>query len=69
MVDQYGLEKDMKLNHEVTRAVWDEDSGVWKVSVKNLLTGEAFVDSAEILVNGSGVLKYVPREDVPDTVN
>lgn len=59
----------MKLNHEVTRAVWDEDSGVWTVYVKNLLTGEKFVDSAEILVNGSGVLKYVPREDDFDTMN
>ncbi|CAH0020174.1 unnamed protein product [Clonostachys rhizophaga] len=64
VVDQYGLEKAMKLNHEVTRAVWDEDSGVWKVSVKNLLTGEEFVDSAEILVNGSGVLNNWKWPDI-----
>lgn len=47
----------MKLNHRVTSASWDEDKGVWNVSVTNLLTGQVFVDVAEILVNGSGVLK------------
>lgn len=58
-MDEYGLEKYMKLNHQVLQAVWDEASGVWNVTVKNLLTGETFVDQAEVLVNGSGVLKYV----------
>lgn len=57
VVDTHDLEKYMKLNHRVTSASWDEDKGVWNVSVTNLLTGQVFVDVAEILVNGSGVLK------------
>ncbi|KAF2652919.1 cyclohexanone monooxygenase [Lophiostoma macrostomum CBS 122681] len=56
VVDQYELEKYMKLNHEITQASWDETAGVWNVTVKNLLTGDVFVDTAEILINGSGVL-------------
>ena len=56
-MDEYDLEKSMKLSHEVTQASWDDTKGVWNVSVKNLLTGEAFVDTAEILVNSSGTLK------------
>ncbi|KAK7214878.1 hypothetical protein V2G26_002881 [Clonostachys chloroleuca] len=56
VVDTHDLEKYMKLNHRVTSASWDEDKGVWNVSVTNLLTGQVFVDVAEILVNGSGVL-------------
>jgi cation diffusion facilitator CzcD-associated flavoprotein CzcO len=56
VVDEYNLEKYMKLKHEVIHALWNEEQGVWEVSVKNLSTGEVFIDTAEILVNGSGVL-------------
>ncbi|KAH8890173.1 FAD/NAD(P)-binding domain-containing protein [Thozetella sp. PMI_491] len=64
VVNQHDLEKHMKLNHEVTHAAWDDASGVWNVSVKNLLTGETFVDTAEILVNGSGVLNNWKWPDI-----
>ena len=52
----------MKLNHEVVGASWDEEKGVWEVTVTDLLSGRTFVDTAEILINGSGVLKLaLPR--------
>jgi cation diffusion facilitator CzcD-associated flavoprotein CzcO len=57
VVDEYGLERYMKLRHEVVHAAWNDEQGVWEVSVKNLETGATFVDRAEVLVNGSGVLK------------
>lgn len=47
----------MKLNHEIIDANWDEDSSTWSVQVQNLITNEVFVDQAEILINGGGVLK------------
>lgn len=47
----------MKLNHQVTGASWNEEEGVWEVSIKNLLTGQTFVDTAEVLINNAGVLK------------
>jgi cation diffusion facilitator CzcD-associated flavoprotein CzcO len=56
-VDAYGLTKYMRLEHEVRGALWDEQESVWKVSVVNLRTKEAFTDTAEILVNNCGVLK------------
>jgi cation diffusion facilitator CzcD-associated flavoprotein CzcO len=45
------------LNHRVTGASWDQDTGIWNVEVSNLLTNETFVDQAEVIINGGGVLK------------
>ena len=47
----------MKLNHEIIHASWSEDAAKWVLKVKNLLTGDVFLDEAEILINGGGVLK------------
>lgn len=47
----------MKLNHEVIAADWDEEEGMWHVTVKDLLTGAEFVDKAHVFINGGGVLK------------
>lgn len=46
----------MKLNHEVIAASWDDDMGVWEVTIKDP-SGATFVDRAEILINNAGVLK------------
>ena len=47
----------MKLNHEIIGAEWDEDGGVWHVKVKNIQTNSVFVDQAQVIINGGGVLK------------
>lgn len=47
----------MKLNHEVTAASWNENKGVWEVTVKDLQSGVTFTDTAEVLINNAGVLK------------
>lgn len=56
-MEQFGLRKYMKLNHEVTAASWNERDGVWEVTVRDLQSGVIFTDTAEILVNNAGVLK------------
>lgn len=57
VVDRFNLRKYMKLNHEVTAASWDENKGVWEVTVKDLQSGVTFTDTAEVLINNAGVLK------------
>jgi hypothetical protein len=47
----------MKLNHQITGAYWDENQGFWEVHVKDLISGTTFIDTAEIFINGSGLLK------------
>ena len=61
-VKKYGLEKFIRLRHQVERAEWLDDEGLWKVIVTDLKTGEQIVDHAEIFVNAMGFLKYVGYE-------
>ncbi|KAF5566673.1 sterigmatocystin biosynthesis monooxygenase stcW [Fusarium phyllophilum] len=56
--DVYDLPKYFVLSHRVTGATWDDERGVWDVEIENLLTGQVITDTAEILVNNEGLLKY-----------
>ncbi|KAK2762350.1 hypothetical protein FQN54_001360 [Arachnomyces sp. PD_36] len=56
VTDRFDLRKHMKLSHEVVGATWDEEKGVWQVLVKDLVRGITFLDTAEVLINGMGVL-------------
>jgi glycerol-3-phosphate dehydrogenase len=47
----------MKTSHEVTAASWDDGKGIWEVTVMDLQNGVTFVDTAEVLINNTGVLK------------
>lgn len=58
MATTYDLEKYVKFNTAVERAVWQEQEGVWKLTLLSS-DGTRFEDTCEILVNGSGVLKFV----------
>jgi cation diffusion facilitator CzcD-associated flavoprotein CzcO len=55
---KYDLEKYVKFNTKVQSAIWDEDAGMWRLIVI-AADGSQFEDECDILVNGSGVLKYV----------
>lgn len=57
VAEQYDLTKYMKLKHQITGAYWDDDSGLWEVHIEDLQSGARFTDHAEILINGSGLLK------------
>jgi glycerol-3-phosphate dehydrogenase len=49
----------VKLRHEIIGAFWNEEEGLWHVKVRRIETSEEFEDTAEILINGGGILKYV----------
>jgi cation diffusion facilitator CzcD-associated flavoprotein CzcO len=51
------LEKYVKFNTTVERAVWSEEEGVWKLTMVGP-DGVRFEDLCEVLANGSGILKY-----------
>jgi cation diffusion facilitator CzcD-associated flavoprotein CzcO len=57
VVAEHDLRKHFRLRHKVTGAHWDDERGVWEVRVTNLVTGEDFVDTAEVFVNNDGILK------------
>ena len=53
---KFDLERYIKFEHTVTEARWNEDDGVWELSI-TAADGSTVTDRCEILVNGSGVLK------------
>lgn len=57
IADKYELYKYIRLKHKVSGAKWDEQTGLWSVDILNEETGEIIHDQAEILINGTGILK------------
>ncbi|KAF7556347.1 hypothetical protein G7046_g6330 [Stylonectria norvegica] len=61
---KFNLEQYVKLSHRVQSAKWNEDEGVWELTV---LTpdGAIIMDKCEILVNGTGVLNNWKYPNIP----
>lgn len=53
---KYDLEKYVKFNTKVESAKWNEEAGVWKLTLIGP-DGSRFEDECEMLANGSGNLK------------
>jgi cyclohexanone monooxygenase len=53
---KYGLEKYIKLQHEVVGAQWNEVTGQWSVQVKSYGDETVKTASAHILINAGGIL-------------
>ncbi|RVX74236.1 hypothetical protein B0A52_02068 [Exophiala mesophila] len=54
-VQKWNLDRDVKLNHRVTEAIWQEESSQWKLTVEK--NGqETFIEYTDILISGQGVL-------------
>jgi cation diffusion facilitator CzcD-associated flavoprotein CzcO len=60
IADKYGLRKYIRLDHKVVGAVWVEQDQQWHVKIqKGDNPQDVFEDKGHILVNASGVLKWV----------
>jgi cation diffusion facilitator CzcD-associated flavoprotein CzcO len=57
VAEKHDLLSSMQFGHEVVGAYWEQELAKWHVTVRNKRTGEQFVDSCDVLLNGSGVLK------------
>ncbi|PGH26724.1 hypothetical protein AJ80_01670 [Polytolypa hystricis UAMH7299] len=53
-VKKWNLDERVQFNSKVTEAIWDEDSGRWKLKIDQ--NGTVTEDEAEIFVNGTGFL-------------
>jgi cation diffusion facilitator CzcD-associated flavoprotein CzcO len=51
-----GSHKYMKLNTKVVECRWDEDHGVWNITLENQATKGRWKDWAHVLINGTGIL-------------
>jgi cation diffusion facilitator CzcD-associated flavoprotein CzcO len=59
---KYGVDKYTQLNTQVTKAVWNEDTGKWDLTLKGP-NGE-FNDSCDVLLNGTGILNAWKWPDI-----
>lgn len=58
IAENYQLLRYIKLNHRISRAVWDDVACQWNVAVEDTISGDRFDDSCDFLINASGILKY-----------
>jgi cation diffusion facilitator CzcD-associated flavoprotein CzcO len=56
---KFGTDRFVKLRHRVEGCEWRESDGRWYVTIKDLQTGEDFVDKADLLVTARGNLNNV----------
>ncbi|KAI2780749.1 FAD/NAD(P)-binding domain-containing protein [Daldinia loculata] len=59
----------IKTQHKVVGAWWNEDRGLWDLSVVDLETGQEFRDNANFLINASGILNNWRWPDIPGINN
>ncbi|PVH71764.1 putative monooxygenase [Cadophora sp. DSE1049] len=60
----FGMEKYLKLQHQITGAFWEEESSTWRVEVQNQVTGEKIEDRCDFLINGTGFLNNWKWPDI-----
>lgn len=51
------MERFIKLRHRVLAVEWSDNIAKWKVRVQNLEDNSVVEDVADVLLNGTGVLK------------
>ena len=54
-VKKWNLDRDIHLNTKVTSATWQEDDGLWKVTVES--EGVRRDEYAEVLISAQGALE------------
>ncbi|KAK6366879.1 hypothetical protein LTS17_010430 [Exophiala oligosperma] len=53
---KYDLEHYIQLNTQVQRTAWDEELGIWRITLEDRLTGAKIHDWSHVLINGTGIL-------------
>ena len=54
VASKYDLSKYIQYNHTIKSATWDGDAGKWSIVVQG---EEEFVDTCDVFINASGILK------------
>ncbi|KAI9923725.1 hypothetical protein AWENTII_011897 [Aspergillus wentii] len=60
--EKYKLRENITFNTKITKSVWDEDNGKWKIELEQ--HGSLIHDEADILINGSGILNQWKWPDI-----
>ncbi|KAH7152645.1 hypothetical protein EDB81DRAFT_647222 [Dactylonectria macrodidyma] len=55
----------IKTQHQVERAEWDENDGVWRLQIRNLQTDAVFSDYCHFLLDSCGILNNWKWPEIP----
>ena len=62
--ERHGCKKYMKLNTKLVEGRWDEDRGVWNITLEDQVTKDLWHDWCHVLVNGTGILNNWAWPDI-----
>lgn len=62
---KYNLDRDVKLNHRVEHAQFDEAQGKWQLRVRRVDTDEVIDDTCDVLVSATGFLSHWRWPSIP----
>ncbi|KAK4942326.1 hypothetical protein LTR10_017933 [Elasticomyces elasticus] len=65
VVKDFGIAQHLRLRHEVLRTACNEKLSCWETTVRNLVTGEVFVETAEFIVSAQGRLNLPKKPYIP----
>ncbi|CRG92376.1 Putative sterigmatocystin biosynthesis monooxygenase stcW [Talaromyces islandicus] len=63
--EKYDGYRYMKFQHKVHKAVWDDEEGKWHVNVLDIVTGNPFTDTADVVISATGLLNQWRYPDIP----
>ena len=64
-MDRHGSRNYMKLSTKVVEARWDEEAGIWNLTLEDQVTRQTRRDWCHVLVNGTGILNNWKWPDIP----
>ncbi|KAL4885426.1 hypothetical protein BJY04DRAFT_230965 [Aspergillus karnatakaensis] len=70
VVDRNNLRDSLRVNHEVLSATWLKHANQWALEIKDLKTGNVFIDTADFFVSAQGRIadpKYPKIKGLLDT--
>lgn len=65
VAEEYDIGQHTRFQSIVTSANWEESSGTWLVSIKNLKTSETYSRRCKVLVSAVGILSQPNECDIP----
>lgn len=65
---KYGIERQVTFNSVVESACWDEASGTWEVTIRNLKTLQVISRRSRVLISAVGALSIPKSCDIPGAV-
>ncbi|KAE8156693.1 hypothetical protein BDV40DRAFT_309371 [Aspergillus tamarii] len=65
VAQKYDIRRHIRFQSRCAGARWNDVTGKWFVQIQNVETGEAFEDSADILMTGTGLLNEWKWPNIP----